>query len=63
LDCSWEIFAAITTSRYLRHSEYSSPTRTFFTYCWVIVDPPPTPPVAWFHTARTMPTGSKPRFE
>ena len=51
------------SSLYLRISEYSSPTIAFLTYCWVIVDPPPEPPVRFFQTARPKPVTSKPLFE
>ena len=35
------IFDEITSSRILRVSERSDPTSAFFTYCWVMVEPPP----------------------
>ena len=61
--CSWEILTASTISLYLRHSDAESCPVETFTYCWVMVEPPPTPPVAWFHSARPMPVRSKPGLE
>ncbi len=38
-----------------------SPSRAFFTYCWVMVEPPWVwPPFAMFTRARPMPMGSMP---
>ncbi|CAM5337750.1 hypothetical protein STANM309S_03711 [Streptomyces tanashiensis] len=38
-----------------------SSRRLFFTYCWVMVEPPwVSPPLAMFHTARAIPIGSIP---
>jgi hypothetical protein len=38
-----------------------SSSRAFFTYCWVMVEPPcVSPPVAMLSTARAMPLGSMP---
>ena len=53
-----EILTEMTSSLDLRHSETcSSPTNAFLTYCWVIVEPPPSPPKMLFLNARAKPTG------
>jgi hypothetical protein len=63
LEYSLEIFAAAITSRNLRHRECWSCPVVIFTYCWVMVEPPPTPPVSWRHAARPIPPISKPGLE
>lgn len=60
---SLDIFAASTTSRNLRNSEYWSLPVVTLMYCWVIVEPPPIPPESWLITARAMPVMSKPGLE
>ncbi|SLH99524.1 Uncharacterised protein [Mycobacteroides abscessus subsp. abscessus] len=56
------IFAEITSSRIFLVSERSSPTSAFFTYCWVIVEPPPalSLPRTLSRAARAKPEMEKP---
>jgi hypothetical protein len=45
----------------LRLNVWSELRNAFFTYCWVIVEPPwVEPPVRLFHAARTMPVKEMP---
>jgi hypothetical protein len=46
----------------LRARDRSEPVRTFFTYCWVIVDPPwlIEPLVTFIHVARATAVMSRP---
>jgi hypothetical protein len=55
-------FTARIASRTFRASECSAPVRTFFTYCWVMVDPPwlIDPLVTFAHVARATATKSRP---
>jgi hypothetical protein len=63
LEYCWEILTDQTSSRNLRRRLKSSSWVATFTYCWVIVEPPPAPPVACLNTARPMPIGSKPGLD
>ena len=52
---------AMKNSLIFRDTLRSLPTREFFTYCWVIVDPPwVSPPLMFFHTARARPMTETP---
>lgn len=54
-------FIEMKSSVTLRLSVWSESRYVFFTYCWVIVEPPwVDPPLAMFHTARAIPIGSTP---
>ena len=47
----------------LRVYVWSEVRKAFFTYCWVIVDPPcVAPPVRFDQKARRIPVGETPRF-
>jgi hypothetical protein len=49
------------SSRNFRLNVRSPPVKTFFTYCWVIVEPPcRSPPRTLFQAARVMPFGEMP---
>ena len=64
-DHSRAIFAETTSSFALRVRLDSLPTTAFFTYCCVIVDPPPAPsrPRIWPTAARAYPVTENPGFE
>ena len=59
------IFEEMTSSRILRVRVRSDPTSAFFTYCCVIVDPPPalSRPRTLSRAARANPDTEKPGFE
>jgi hypothetical protein len=65
LDHSRDIFVEMTSSLALRTTpprpDRASPTKAFFTYCCVIVDPPcRSPPKRLFLNARRNPVNEKP---
>ena len=60
-DCVLPSFTAMKISLNLRVKVRSCVKYAFFTYCWVIVDPPCTsPPARSTHIARRMPVGEMP---
>ncbi len=65
MDHSRAIFDEMTSSFILRLTDRSDPTRVFFTYCWVIVEPPPalSRPSTLSRAARAKPEIEKPGLE